>query len=107
MIGWKRRSSAASLSMCLRYSFIVVADALQFAARQRRLQDVGRIDRRARRPAPTSICTSSMNRMLLLFLTSSIRASGALQIDAVHGARTVNPHRVADAYRAVAPAHHR
>ena len=42
--GWKRRSSAASRSMYLRYSSSVVAPMhLQLAARQRRLQDVRRI----------------------------------------------------------------
>ena len=41
---WKRLASAASFSMCLRYSSIVVAaDALEFAARQRGLEHIGGI----------------------------------------------------------------
>ena len=44
--GWKRRASAASFSMCLRV-FVQRrgADAMQFAARQRRLQQVAGIHR--------------------------------------------------------------
>ena len=46
---WKRRSSAPSFSMYLRYSFSVRgADALQLAAGQRRLQHVRRVDRALR-----------------------------------------------------------
>ena len=44
--GWKRRSSAASFSMCLRYSSSVVAPiGAQLAARQRRLEHVRGVDR--------------------------------------------------------------
>ena len=44
--GWKRRSSAASFSMCLRYSSSVVAPmAVQLAARQHRLEHVGGVHR--------------------------------------------------------------
>ena len=44
--GWKRRSSAASFSMCLRYSSRVVAPiAAQLAARQHRLQHVRGVHR--------------------------------------------------------------
>ena len=43
--GWKRRSSAASFSMCLRYSSRVVAPIQrQLAASEHRLQHVGRVD---------------------------------------------------------------
>jgi hypothetical protein len=43
---WKRRSSAASFSMYLRYSSSVVApDAMQFAARERGLQHVAGVHR--------------------------------------------------------------
>ena len=39
--GWKRRSSAGSFSMCLRYSSSGGgADAVQLAARERRLEHV-------------------------------------------------------------------
>jgi hypothetical protein len=41
------------------------ADAVQLAARQRRLQQVGRIHRTiSLARAPTSVCISSMNRMI-------------------------------------------
>ena len=44
--GWKRRSRAASFSMCLRYSSRVVApDAVQLAPGQGRLQQVGGVHR--------------------------------------------------------------
>ena len=44
--GWKRRSSAASFSMCLRYSFERRgADAVQLAAGQHRLQQVAGVHR--------------------------------------------------------------
>ena len=44
--GWKRRSSAASFSMYLRYSSSVVAPtAAQFAAREHRLEQVGGVHR--------------------------------------------------------------
>ena len=44
--GWKRRSSAASFSMCLRYSSSVVAPtAAQLAAREHRLEQVGGVHR--------------------------------------------------------------
>ena len=43
--GWKRRSSAASFSMCLRYSSSVVAPTrAELAAREHRLQHVRRVD---------------------------------------------------------------
>ena len=45
LIGWKRRSSAASFSRCLRYSSRVVADRLELAAREHRLEDARGVDR--------------------------------------------------------------
>ena len=43
--GWKRRSSAASFSMCFWYSFSVVAPIrLQLAAGERRLERVGDVE---------------------------------------------------------------
>ena len=47
------------------------ADAADFAARQRRLQDVRRIERAFGRTAPTSVCSSSMKTMMLGFSVSS------------------------------------
>ncbi len=50
LIAWKRRSSERSFSMYLRYSAgRGRADAADFAARQRRLQDVGGVERPFRR----------------------------------------------------------
>ena len=47
------------------YSAQVVArDGAQRAARQRRLEQVGRVARAGRAAAPTSVCASSMNRMI-------------------------------------------
>ena len=44
-MGWNRRSSAASFSMCFLYSFERGgADALQLSARQGRFQHVGGVD---------------------------------------------------------------
>ena len=44
--GWKRRSSAASFSMCLRYSSSVVAPIVcSSPAREHRLQHLGRVHR--------------------------------------------------------------
>ena len=46
MIGWKRRSRAASFSMCLRYSSSVVAPMQRSSpARQRRLEHVAGVHR--------------------------------------------------------------
>ena len=62
--GWKRRASAASFSTCLRYSSSVVAPTQCSAPRA----SAGLIRLEASiapsaRPAPTSVCISSMNRM--------------------------------------------
>jgi len=46
--GWKRRSSAASPSMCLRYSSSVVAPITAASRATGRLQDVGRGPRELR-----------------------------------------------------------
>ena len=63
--GWKRRSSAASFSMCLRYSSSVVAPMQRSSPRA----SIG-FSRLAASiapsvaPAPTIVCSSSMNRMI-------------------------------------------
>ena len=63
--GWKRRASAASFSTCLRYSSSVVAPTQCNSPRARagfsRLE--ASIEPSAL-PAPTSVCISSMNRMM-------------------------------------------
>ena len=63
--GWKRRSSAASFSMYLRYSLSVVAPIQRNSPRA----SIGlsmfeaSIDPSAA-PAPTTVCSSSMKRMM-------------------------------------------
>ena len=58
------------------------ADAMQFAPRQRRLQKVGASMAPSALPAPTSVCISSMNRMMppSAAVTSERRPSSAPQI---------------------------
>src|SRR2546421_2894079 len=62
--GWKRRSSAASFSMCLRYSSSVVAPTARSSPRAsigfRRL---AASTAPSAAPAPTIVCSSSMNRI--------------------------------------------
>ena len=62
--GWNRRSSAASFSMCLRYSSSVVAPIVCSSPRASigfSMFDAS-IEPSAA-PAPTTVCSSSMNRM--------------------------------------------
>ena len=64
-IGWKRRSSAASFSMCLRYSSSVVAPTQRSSPRasigfSRFPADTAP----SAAPAPTIVCSSSMKRMI-------------------------------------------
>ena len=64
-IGWNLRSSAASFSRCLRYSSRVVAPIVCSSPRA----SIGfRIDAASiapsAAPAPTSVCSSSMNKMM-------------------------------------------
>ena len=63
--GWKRRASAASFSTCLRYSSSVVAP-MQCSS-PRASAGFSRFDASiapSALPAPTSVCISSMNRMM-------------------------------------------
>ena len=63
--GWKRRSSAASFSMCLRYSSSVVAP-MQCSS-PRASMGLSRLPASmapSALPAPTTVCSSSMNRMI-------------------------------------------
>jgi hypothetical protein len=62
--GWKRRSSAASFSMCFRYSSSVVAPIARSSPRA----SIGFImfpasTAPSAAPAPTIVCSSSMNRI--------------------------------------------
>ena len=70
---WKRRSNAASDSMYLRYSSKVVAPMHCNSPRARAgLRMLAASTEEPADPAPTSMCTSSMNRMLSLFLISAM-----------------------------------
>ena len=64
MIGWKRRSSAASFSMCLRYSVSVVAPSMLSSPRasigfSMLLASIAP----SAAPAPTTVCNSSINKI--------------------------------------------
>ena len=64
-IGWKRRSSAASFSMCLRYSSSVVAPMVCSSPRASiGLRMLAASIAPSAAPAPTSVWISSMNRMM-------------------------------------------
>ena len=63
--GWKRRSRAASFSMCLRYSSSVVAPIVCSSPRASiGLSMLAASIAPSAAPAPTTVCSSSMNRMI-------------------------------------------
>mmetsp|Transcript_6675 Transcript_6675/g.18851 ORF Transcript_6675/g.18851 Transcript_6675/m.18851 type:complete len:249 (+) Transcript_6675:1529-2275(+) len=72
--GWKRRSRAGSFSMCFRYSSRVVAPMHCSSPRARAgLRILAASMAPSAAPAPISVCTSSMTRMMSSFcLISSI-----------------------------------
>ena len=64
--GWKRRSSAASFSMCLRYSSSVVAPTARSSPRASiGLSRLAASTAPWAAPAPTIVCSSSRNRMIV------------------------------------------
>ena len=64
-IGWKRRSSAASFSMCLRYSSSVVAPTARSSPRDSiGLSRFAASTAPSAAPAPTIVCSSSMKRTI-------------------------------------------
>ena len=66
MIGWKRRSRAASFSICLRYSSSVVAPIQCNSPRASMgLSMLEASIAPSAAPAPTSVCNSSIKRMML------------------------------------------
>ena len=72
MTGWKRRSSAASRSMYLRYSSRVVAPMHWSSPRDSGgLRMLAASIAPSAAPAPTSVCSSSMKRTASLVLRSS------------------------------------
>ena len=63
--GWKRRSSAASFSMCLRYSSRVVAPTARSSPRASiGFSRLAASTAPSAAPAPTIVCSSSMNRTI-------------------------------------------
>ena len=67
LTAWKRRSSAASFSMYLRYSFSVVAPMHCISPRLRAglmMFEASIVP--SAEPAPTMVCNSSMNKMMFL-----------------------------------------
>src|SRR2546428_169112 len=63
--GWKRRSKAASFSRCLRYSSSVVAPIVWSSPRASiGFKMLAASIAPSAAPAPTSVCNSSMNRMM-------------------------------------------
>ena len=63
--GWKRRSSALSFSMYLRYSSTVVAPIMRSSPRASRgLSMLPASTAPSAAPAPTTVCSSSMKRMM-------------------------------------------
>ena len=64
--GWNRRSRAASFSMCLRYSLMVVAPMTWKSPRARAgLRMLAASVEPSAEPAPMMVWSSSMNRMML------------------------------------------
>ena len=73
MIGWKRRSRAASLSIFLRYSLMVVAPITCSSPRESAgLRMLAASTEEPAEPAPTSMWNSSMKTIAPLALSSSI-----------------------------------
>ena len=65
LIGWKRRSSAASFSTCFLYSSSVVAPTARSSPRASiGLSRFAASTAPSAAPAPTIVCSSSMNRMI-------------------------------------------
>ena len=88
--GWKRRASAASFSTCLRYSSSVVAPTQ--CSSPRASAGLSRLDASmapSALPAPTSVCISSMKRMIWPCAASISREHGLqplLELAAIFGA---------------------
>ena len=73
-MGWNRRSSAASFSRCLRYSSRVVAPIVCSSPRASiglRMEAASMAPSAA--PAPTSVCSSSMNSTMSPRVLISLR----------------------------------
>ena len=88
--GWKRRSSAASFSMCLRYSSSVVAPTARSSPRASiGLSRLAASTAPSAAPAPTIVCSSSRNRMIRPWPVGDLLEHGlepVLELAAVLGA---------------------
>ncbi len=88
--GWKRRSSAASFSMCLRYSSSVVAPTQRSSPRASiGLSRLAASTAPSAAPAPTIVCSSSRNRMIAALGLGDLLQDGlqpVLELAAVLGA---------------------
>ena len=88
--GWKRRASAASFSMCLRYSSSVVAPMARSSPRASiGLSRLAASTAPSAAPAPTIVCSSSMNRIDLALGGADLAEHGLqplLELAAVLGA---------------------
>ena len=74
--GWKRRSRAASFSMCLRYSSRVVAPMQRSSPRASAgFSMLAASTAPSAAPAPTSVCSSSMKRMIWPSASISLRTA--------------------------------
>jgi hypothetical protein len=72
LMAWNRRSSDRSFSMYLRYSAGVVAPMQRISPRESAgLRMLAASSEPSADPAPTSVCSSSMNTMMFWFSTSS------------------------------------
>ena len=89
--GWKRRSSAASFSMCLRYSSSVVAPTARSSPRASiGLSMLAASTAPSAAPAPTIVCSSSMKRTISPADVGDLGEDGLqplLELAAVLGAR--------------------
>ena len=89
--GWKRRSSAASFSMCLRYSSSVVAPTARSSPRASiGLSRLAASTAPSAAPAPTIVCSSSRNRMIWPSRVGDLlehRLEPVLELAAVLGTR--------------------
>src|SRR2546428_111054 len=74
--GWNRRSSAQSFSMCLRYSSSVVAPMVRSSPRASiGLSMFAASIAPSAAPAPTTVCSSSMNKMISPSLSVTSRST--------------------------------
>src|ERR1700761_5786112 len=93
--GWKRRSSAASFSMCLRYSSSVVAPTARSSPRASiGFSRLAASTAPSAAPAPTIVWSSSMNRTI-------VPLASAISLRTAFGDRRLADAGLADQHRVV------